>query len=563
MAKSFSIKVGADTGDFLKDLRKADSQIRTTSRLGDELNKSLDLKFNANTAVQAQKAYQTALEQTEKKAQALREQLAHMEKAGQVDTTNYERIQTELAKAESQAVTLTKKLEEVKNVKVEQIADKFEKVGDKIEGAGKKLLGFSAAAAGALGGATKLAKDAVNTGDEIQTLADKYDMTTKAIQQWQYVALQSDISSENLYKAAQKTQQAFGQQLVGTTNAATKALEYLNLSVSDFDSNEQAFAAVVGALGKIENQAEQAAIATDLFGAKQATDLIPLFKQSEKAIAGYLNEFEQVGYLSDEQVKQLAALDNEINKVTAQFNQAKTELGIALIPVYQALVTILEESVIPAIKSLADWFGNLDPKMQNTIIGILGIIAVAAPLLIMVGKIAKGIGALMPLLAKLKSMTLATAAGFAALGGAVALSFDLIMNWGKMSTIEKVLKSITVAVLAAAAAVMVFHASWSLGIAVGAAVAGIAAALGAINAASKKITGQEIASGGGDMPSAEEYDLNALKSQIANNYDNSTNYNNNGANNYYITINADTNASAEDIADIVSRKIATLAQSRG
>ena len=35
MAKSFSIKVGADTKEFNQSLRATDNQIRTTTRLGD------------------------------------------------------------------------------------------------------------------------------------------------------------------------------------------------------------------------------------------------------------------------------------------------------------------------------------------------------------------------------------------------------------------------------------------------------------------------------------------------------------------------------------------------
>ena len=120
-AKSFSIKVGADTKEFLKSLRSADREIKTTTRLGDELNKSLELKFNPRVFSEAQKAYQKALTQTEEKAIALKEQLKIIEQSGQVDSQNYERLQTELAKSEVQAEKLRKKLEEVKNAKIEEL----------------------------------------------------------------------------------------------------------------------------------------------------------------------------------------------------------------------------------------------------------------------------------------------------------------------------------------------------------------------------------------------------------------------------------------------------------
>ena len=125
--------------------------------------------------------------------------------------------------------------------------------------------------------------------------------------------------------------------------------------------------------------------------------------QSKDAIAGYIDEFEQVGYLSDEVVQQLAELDNEVNKVTAQFEMAKTQLGVAMIPIYERLIAILENYVIPAIEKLAVWFDNLSPSMQNTILGVSAVIAAAAPLLILVGKMSTGIGGLIKLFSTMKA----------------------------------------------------------------------------------------------------------------------------------------------------------------
>ena len=72
--------------------------------------------------------------------------------------------------------------------------------------------------------------------------------------------------------------------------------------------------------------------------------------------------------------------------------------------------------------------------MQNTILGVLALIAVAAPLLILVGKMATGIGGLIKLFGTMKAASLSTAAGVAALAGALFLGLDLMNNWKEMST---------------------------------------------------------------------------------------------------------------------------------
>ena len=133
MANSFSIKVGADTKDFNKSLRDADNQIRTTTRLGDALTKTLEHKYDATTAEQAQKQFQKALTDTQDKAEALRKQMEHMEKAGQIDSNQYRKLETDLAKATLEAANLENKLEEVSRAKVEELAKNFEKVGSAIE----------------------------------------------------------------------------------------------------------------------------------------------------------------------------------------------------------------------------------------------------------------------------------------------------------------------------------------------------------------------------------------------------------------------------------------------
>lgn len=573
MAKSFSIKVGADTSEFLKSLKSADKQINTTTKLGNELNKSLDLKFDPTVANQAQKSFQKALDQTQEKADALRKQLKFLEESGQVDTEGYEKVQTELAKTEARAIKLEKQLEKVKNAKVEEIAGKFEKVGKSIEGAGKKLTVFSAAAAGAIAGAVKLSKDAIAVGDDLATLAEQYDMSTKAIQQWQYVAMQSDLSSEVLYKSAQKVQKALGEQFKGDTSKATEALSRLGISFQNFDSNEEAFAAIIDKLSLLENNLEQTAVANDIFGDKLAVNVIPLLRQGTGAINGYLAEFEQVGYLSDETVKKLADLDNEMNKVTAQFNQAKTELGIAMIPIYKALVKILEENVIPVIKKLAEWFDNLSPAGQNAVLGFLGVIAVAGPLLLIIGKITSGVGGLIKLFGTLKLASLSTALGVGALAGALGLAVNLIGEWKNMSTIEKILKTLAIAALVAAAAVTVFHASWTLGIAIGAIVAGVVAGIAAIKAASEYIgvdagidSPEQIKKSASSETDWNEFEnsgqVDYLKSGGGSSYysesnTNSSNFDNSITNNY-IEIKVDNSA----VADEVAKKLAIRLQAR-
>lgn len=559
--KGLNVKIGADTSDYIRELKKVDKEINATQKTANELQKSLELKFDENRFVQAQKKVRSALSETEEKAKSIREQLKYLEESGGVNTESYERLETELAKTEAQAIKLQQQLKEIDKIKVDSATKGIQELSKNLETAAKKTAILSAGAAAAIAGIVKLGKDAVKAGDEIQTTADQYNMSAEAIQRWNYIALQTDVASDTLYKGMTKVRDAFGTAIVGQTNAATEALNKLGVSFENIDNEEQAFENVVEALSKVQDSTLQAYYANEIFGERIATNLLPLLKQGSDAIDQYSKEFQQIGYLSNDQVKQLSDFDNELNKVNTQFQNAKTELGMALLPVLQTFADILTEFIVPAIRNLTKWFENLSPSMQKIVSGGLLLVAALAPVLLILSKITGVIPGLVKLFSSLKTVSLTTAAGFAALGGAIGLVFDLIGNWGQMSALEKVLKTIALAALTAAAAVTIFHASWSLGLAVGAIAAAVVAGIAAINSAAKNI--------GVDTNFSDQNSVSnsASNYQIPSYGTGSTNTYNEDNSQYNINVNlnatGDLNYDARSLADEVIKQIAIKKQASG
>ena len=120
--------------------------------------------------------------------------------------------------------------------------------------------------------------------------------------------------------------------------------------------------------------------------------------------------------------------------------------------------------------------------------------------------------------------------------------------------------------MAAAAAMTVFHASWSWGVAIGVIAAAVTAGLGLINSAKDKIlpdtpdfTPDNIGNYTSSTSDWENYtpptDYSDSNSYTDNSYSSNDNIN--------ITINVtEPGATAEEIAAAVGKEIATLAQSR-
>lgn len=189
MPTSFTIKIGADTDTFMESMKGMNREITKTQKSANDLEKSLEFKYDETRAVQAMGQFQRAIELCDEKAEALRAQLKHMDESGKFDKSDYAKLQLELARVETQGAKAAEQLEKVKNIKIEQLNEKFEKVGDSIEKAGQKVSVFSAAAAAAIAGAAAIGKSAAATGAEIDDLTQQFDVSAETVQRWNYLAL--------------------------------------------------------------------------------------------------------------------------------------------------------------------------------------------------------------------------------------------------------------------------------------------------------------------------------------------------------------------------------------
>ncbi len=567
MAKSITVKIGADTKDFLDGLKSIDREIKTTQKTANDLTKSLEYDYDETRAVQAMQQFQKAIELCEQKAEELRAKLKEMEAAGRIDTTDYAKLQLELAKVTSQGAKATEQLEKLKNIKIDQLNQKLDKVGATIEKVGQKVSVLSAGAAGIIAGATAIGKSAAATGAEIDDMTQQFDVSAETIQRWNYLALQAGVDSTAFTRALIRARAAMADLSTGTSNAATQALDALGISARQFGSDEEMFDGILKALSEVEDSTLQTAYANEIFGDRIATQLLPYINAGAEDLAKWNAEFEAMPSLTGDEASALAELDDTFNRLNATMQYATAQLGEALAPIIERVVVFIEESLVPAIEGLANWFENLSPGMQDTILAILGIIAVAGPLLILIGKIVPGIKVLISLIQKLNSVAGRATVGISTLGAVIGLTFGLIANWEKMGTLEHVIAIIgilTAAVLGAAVAFGAFHSAWSLGLAVTGIVAGITAAVAAINSVKDEI----------DVPdNLPDYDADEVANGVMNGDYSLPEYTSSGggssytdntyADQYNVTVNVTSpGATAEEIAAAVGREIATLAQSR-
>lgn len=129
------------------------------------------------------------------------------------------------------------------------------------------------------------------------------------------------------------------------------------------------------------------------------------------------------------------ALDAVFQETLTPADQFAMTMNTVKDTLYQVGSTIMEllapfiEALSDKINQLNEWWQSLDPTMQKTIIKVAGVAAAIGPLLIVLGKVASGIGAIISLLPMLMGPA---GIAIAAIAGIVAIGILLYKNWDKI-----------------------------------------------------------------------------------------------------------------------------------
>src|SRR5690554_1794099 len=394
--KGLTIPIGADASDFNKEIKKMERNTKGIQKEVGLLSKSLSVEWDESRFVLAQQKAREAIQQTEVKAQALRDRLQYLEEVGtDKQSAHYQKVRNELIKTETNAVLLKDKLEEINQLKMDRLVKNFEETGSKIEGAGKKLTAFSATAAGILASFSAIGLSAISAADDIATQAAQINLNAEAMQKWNYIAMQTDVSQQDLQNGFVKTQKALADFSTETSSTGATALQSLGLSMEQAAQGMDAnIDLIITRLSEIEDPVMQASIANELFGQRMGAKFIPLLQSGAEGLQELSKEFEAVGYMTNEQVNNFAEFDNVMNRLRQMFTNLKNEIGVALLPVMQTLANIIEEKIVPAIRRFTDWFKDLSESQILAITGTLAFVAALGPALLIIGKMTSGIGGL-------------------------------------------------------------------------------------------------------------------------------------------------------------------------
>ena len=110
----------------------------------------------------------------------------------------------------------------------------------------------------------------------------------------------------------------------------------------------------------------------------------------------------QMGDVSGTTEEAMSKLETKGDSIRKTMNLAKNTLMEAGTVLMDSLAPVIVD-VVDGVKNLTEGFSKMNPEQQQTILKIAGIIAVAGPLLIGIGKVTTGIGSIIGVAGKLTS----------------------------------------------------------------------------------------------------------------------------------------------------------------
>lgn len=408
--RGLTVEISADASSFNKEM----SQMRKAAQASQSelaaLQKSLDLEFDASKLKRAQKVAQDAIDQTAANADVLRRRLEYLEETGNVDTSAYRKLQTELAQTELKGQQLQKQLEKLNTLKFDKLSSQITGVGDKITSAGRALAPFSAAAGAAVTAAGTLGVSTAAAGAEIDDLSLRLGISAEKVQEYQYVTAQAGVEWAVFEKALIKARAAILDLSTGTVNNASKALQSLGLRIEDFSDKEAMFDGIIDALAGMEDKTLQAAYANEIFGDKIANQMLPFLNAGSDAINQFKSEFAAITPLSNEQVSALATLDDTLYLLKQSIKNVGMQLGASFAPLIKSIADSIQNNLVPKLQKLAEWFNSLTLSQQQFALKALLVVAALAPLTMGVGKLVGAIGNIVKIIPSLQAGLSALAA---------------------------------------------------------------------------------------------------------------------------------------------------------
>ena len=420
--KGITIEFSGDTARLDRSLKDVDKSTKNIDKELRQVNNAL--KFNP-TSVDLWRQKQDLLKQkiadTGERLKILKQQQAQMD-AKNVDKNSeeYRKLQREIITTESKLKTFKGQLKAIGNINLRALGASMQQAGAKLTAAGQSMRTVSRYAAAATAAVGALAYKSGKWADDLNTMSKIYHIGTKELQLYSAAAKLVDVDVETIAKTHQKLGKNMANALDGSEKQAA-AFDKLGISITNSDGTlrdaDSVWQETIEALGEMENETERDALAMTLMG-KSAGELNPLIQDGGETYKRVAETMEKYGldFVDQDTLDKANEFNDKLDTIKAVGLVGLQTIGAKIAGVLAPAL----EKVVGIAGKIAKWLSGLDPVIIAVGAGIAGIVALLAPLLLLLGAIVSAGGALLGVLAGISAPMVAVAAGIAALVAVLA-----------------------------------------------------------------------------------------------------------------------------------------------
>ena len=215
-----------------------------------------------------------------------------------------------------------------------QVREGMQKFGRELQQMGVKFMAVGAAIQAPL---TLAVKRFAELGSAVADASARTGLGVEAFSELAYVAKLSGADASTLEKALKGLAKTASGSKDGM-KAYTREFDKLGISVTDSAGNlkgiEQLFMEVGGALGRVSNETERAAIASNLLG-RAGGQLLPMFQLGTDGIEHYRKELRRLGgSMSPEMAGRADRLGDMMDRLKTAFDGIVLVIGDTLAPMF-------------------------------------------------------------------------------------------------------------------------------------------------------------------------------------------------------------------------------------
>lgn len=212
------------------------------------------------------------------------------------------------------------------------------------------------------------AKNTLDSADAMSKLSDRTGVAAPVLDQFRKVAELSDTSIESLGRAFPALAANMDTAAQKAKGPAYEAFNRLGVAIQNSDGSlrdvDDVMLDVADKFSTMADGAEKSALASDIFGTKLGSELIPLLNSGGDAVRNMGTA------LTQDFADGAAALNDRLENIQERFGDLGTQLIEALLPALEGLVGFLESAISA--------FTSLPEPVQTFVLALGGLTAVAA-----------------------------------------------------------------------------------------------------------------------------------------------------------------------------------------